>query len=269
MSGSVKLRAQQGMRPSLEFRPIGDLSIDPTYQRSIETGPSQALVKRIAREWDWGLCQPLNVARRTDGSLWVIDGQHRLAAATLRGDIYDLPCVIVASRTQQDEASAFVALNQQRRPLSKLELFKAALASGNVEARDISDALEAAGLSIANTTNTDSWKVGQVVNIAGLERCYRAHGGSILRMSCLAGAVAFHGQVMRYFGTIFPGIVAAVVKYGTTAPELITLVVGGCEQTEWRDEIFRVKAEHPNMDMRASAELAIVRAVDEAKEAEA
>ena len=98
MSGAVKLRAQRGQRPSLEFRPIADLQIDESYQRSIDTGPSQSLVKRIARDWDWGLCQPLNVAKREDGSLWVIDGQHRLAAARDRGDIYDLPCVVIASR---------------------------------------------------------------------------------------------------------------------------------------------------------------------------
>jgi hypothetical protein len=267
MSGVIKRLPQRGLRPSLEFRPIADLSIDPTYQRSTDVGPSQSLIKKIAREWDWGLCQPLNVARRPDGALFVIDGQHRLAAARERGDIYDLPCVIIASSSERDEAAAFVALNQQRRPLTKLELFKAALAAGNVEAHDISEALASAGLGIANTTNTDSWKPMHVVNIAGLERCVRVHGVKILRMSCLAGAVAFHGQVLRYFGTLFPGIVAAVAKYGATHPELITLVLGGCEQVEWRDEIIRVKADNPNLDMRSAAEVAIVRAIDEAVEA--
>ncbi|MEZ7273885.1 ParB/RepB/Spo0J family partition protein [Sphingobium sp. 10 DY56-G10] len=268
MSGAGKQRPQRGQRPSLEFRPVADLMVDPAYQRSIDTGPSQALIKRIARDWDWGLCQPLNVARRTNGGLFVIDGQHRLSAAVLRGDIYDLPCVILPVSDQRDEAAAFVALNQQRLKLSRIEIFKAALAAGNVEAHDINGALEAAGLSVAATTNVDSWKPMQVVNIAGLEKCVRTHGIKVLRMACLAGAVAFHGQVLRYFGTIFPGIVAAVLKHGVDAPELITLVLGGCDQAEWRDEINRVKADNPNINTHAAAEMAIVRAVDEAREAQ-
>jgi ParB-like chromosome segregation protein Spo0J len=69
--------------------------------------------------WDWSLCQPLAVAKRDDGGLMVVDGQHRLEAARLRGDIEDLPCVVTAYRNAGDEAAAFVALNQQRRPLAR------------------------------------------------------------------------------------------------------------------------------------------------------
>lgn len=269
MSALPKLKAQRGQRPSLEFRPIGDLMIDPAYQRSIDTAGSQLLIRRIATDWNWDLCQPLNVARRPEGALFVMDGQHRLSAAVLRGDIYDLPCVITASKGSEDEAASFVALNQQRLKLSKIEIFRASLAAGNVEAHDIREALEMAGLSVASTTNYDSWKAGQIGNIAGLELCLRTHGQRILRMACLAGAVAFHEQVLRYWGTIFPGIVAAVVKHGANNSEMITLVLGGCDQAEWRDEINRAKANNPNLNMRAAAELAIVGAIDEALGAQA
>jgi hypothetical protein len=266
MSGAVKMRAQRGQRPSLEFRPIADLRIDDSYQRSIDTGPSQSLVKRIARDWDWGLCQPLNVAKRADGSLYVIDGQHRLAGAQLRGDIYDLPCVVVATQSADDEAAAFVALNQQRRPLGKLDLYKAALAAGDKEALAIQDALEGAGLSVAATSNPDWWKPGQVSNIGGLERCLRQNGERVLKSACLVASVAFSGQVLRYFGTIFPGIESAVATYGVGRQDLIAIVLGGADQAEWRDDINRVKAEQPNLNMRDSAVLAIGRAVSEAME---
>ena len=102
----LKVEPMRGMRPSLEFRPIPDLHIDPTYQRSIDTAPSQTLIRRIAVHWDWGLCQPLTVAKRDDGMLYVIDGQHRLAAAKARHDIYDLPCVVVSSLSPGHEGSA-------------------------------------------------------------------------------------------------------------------------------------------------------------------
>jgi hypothetical protein len=92
----LKVNPQLGSPPSLEFRTLAELKVDDTYQRSLETDPSQRLIRRIAQFWDWGLCQPLAVARRQDGSLMVVDGQHRLAAATLRGDIAHLPCVITS-----------------------------------------------------------------------------------------------------------------------------------------------------------------------------
>lgn len=126
----MRVNAPKGVRPSLEFRPLGDLHLDDSYQRSIDIGPSQKLVRKIAVNWDWGLCQPLIVAKRDDGSLWVVDGQHRLAAARLRPDIYDLPCVVVHSAAASDEAAMFVALNQQRRPLTALDLFRASLEAG-------------------------------------------------------------------------------------------------------------------------------------------
>ena len=264
MSGVGKLLPQRGRRPSLEFRPIADLMIDATYQRSIDSGPSVTLVKRIARAWDWGLCQPLNVARRDDGALYVIDGQHRLAAARMRGDIYDLPCVIIASGSAHDEAVSFVALNQQRRPLTKLELFKAALAAGDGEAVMIQEALNVAGLSVAATSNPDSWKPGQLVNIGGLEHCLRQHGEKILRPALLAASVAFHGQVLRYFGTIFPGVAAGIATHGVGHADLVATVLGGCGQSEWRDEINRAKADNPHVNMREAAVLAIGRAIAEA-----
>jgi hypothetical protein len=81
----------------------------------------------------------------------VIDGQHRLAAARIRGDIDHLPAVVGSYASTADEAASFVHLNQQRRPLGKLDLFKAAVASGDTEATEIVAALDAAGLSVAPT----------------------------------------------------------------------------------------------------------------------
>jgi hypothetical protein len=139
-----------GRMPTLQFcRPV-ELHIDPSYQRDASS-EAQLLIKRIAQTWNWDLCQPLVVARRQGliEQLFVIDGQHRLAAARLRGDIDQLPCVILSYANAADEAKNFVTLNQQRRPLSKLELFKAAVASGDAQAIEIVAAMNEAGLSIA------------------------------------------------------------------------------------------------------------------------
>jgi hypothetical protein len=137
---------------------------------------ARLLVNRIARDWDWSLCQPLLVGRRPEGPLMVVDGQHRLAAARLRGDISDLPCVVVPFGSTGQEAAAFVALNQHRRSLSAIELFNAALTSGDQESAEIMRLIEQAGLSIAKHSNYTAWRPGQVSNISGIRRCYRSYG---------------------------------------------------------------------------------------------
>jgi len=239
----LKVNAQVGRRPSLEFRPIPDLGIDPAYQRSIDNGESQALIRRIAVHWDWGLCQPLTVARRDDGSFWVVDGQHRLAAARLRRDIYDLPCVIMASGSVADEAAAFVAMNSQRKKLNALDLFKAALAAGDDDAVAVMGLIEAAGLSLAAHSNWTAWKPGMISNIAGVLALYRKGGGMVTRRALVVLSRAFEGQVLRYAGTIFGGV-GGLIAQGPAAidDELLIMVLQAQPQKQWMDEIAIAKA---------------------------
>lgn len=269
----LKCQPPAGVLPVLQYALPAQLMIDPEYQRSIDNGPSQTLIRRIAQYWDWSLCLPLVVSRRPDtGEMFVIDGQHRLAAARLRGDIHQLPCVIVEMRARADEAAAFVHLNQQRRPLGKLDIFKAAVASGDSEAAAIVDALENAGLSIAGSTNPDSWKVGQLVNIGGIEASWRRYGEGVTRAALLVLARAFDGQVLRYAGTLFPGIAALVndrvklVKGGSRAwiggdeAAMVAEMLRETPQIEWRSIIMLARSDDPNLNFARASEKVIAEA---------
>jgi hypothetical protein len=234
-----------GSPPTLEWRAVGELLIDDAYQRTVEAKSSQTLIRRIAMFWDWGLCQPLAISRRPDGKLLIVDGQHRASAAKLRGDIPHLPCVITSYANAGDEAAAFVALNQQRRPLNQLDLFKAALAAGDDEATAIAIAVEAADLRIASTTNNQTARPGSLTNVGGLRNCYRKHGKRALTGALWVLAQAYPGQVMRYAGTIFPGIAAIVASELEANPKfsstdrlgLMVEMVAGATQLEWVAEI--------------------------------
>jgi hypothetical protein len=208
----LKVNPPLGTLPTLEWRPVGELRIAPSYQRSIQAANSQTLIRRIAMFWDWGLCQPLAVAKRADGSLMVVDGQHRLEAARLRGDVPHLPCVITCYANEGDEAAAFVALNQQRRPLTALDLFKAAVAAEDETALAITRLLAEAGLLLAPHTNYTFWKPGMLANIARIRECYRVNGEKITGGALEAVARGFQGQVLRFIGTIFPGIVGFLAE---------------------------------------------------------
>lgn len=247
----LKVNAPLGSPPTLEWRAVGELLIDPTYQRSVDTGPSQSLIRKIAMFWDWGLCQPLAVSRRPDGALTIVDGQHRASAAKLRGDIPHLPCVITSYRSAGDEAAAFVALNQLRRPLSALDLFKAAVAAEDKEALTILRAVSDAGLSVAPHMTSAGWKVGMIGNIGGLRECLRANGEDCLRTALTALNKAYPLEVLRYAGTLFPGIARVVANEmrlrssHQAIVEQLAPVVAARGQPDWAKEIVRRSAEHP------------------------
>ena len=205
----LKVNAPLGRMPVLQFMGPCELQIDAAYQRSIESGESKTLIRKIAQHWNWDLCQPLVVARRPDGGLFVIDGQHRLEAAKLRRDIAQLPCVVVDYSSAADEAASFVHLNQQRRPLGALDLFKAALASDDPEATAIAAAMEAAGLSLAAHSNFTAWKPGQVAIIGGIQRQWRREGAAVTGEALQVLATAFAGEILRYAGTVWPGTVTS------------------------------------------------------------
>ncbi|QIG80074.1 DUF6551 family protein [Stakelama tenebrarum] len=259
-----KCNPVRGRRPVLQNCTIHELGIDPAYQRSIENRGSQALIHRIARDWDWSLCQPLVVARRSDAGLFVVDGQHRLAAARMRNDIYDLPCVVTDYGEPAQEAAAFVELNQRRKPLGPIELFKASLAGGDREAIELMALIETAGLSLAPHTNFTAWKPGMVSNVAGIRAAYRKGGGAITKRALNLLARAFPDQVLRYGGTIFAGIWPALIELGEDGDDaLMELVLQGDDQPGWVKAITAISADR-GLHRTPAAIAAIREAYDEA-----
>lgn len=163
----MNAQPQQGRRAVLQNCTIDELAIDPSYQRDINL-QGVTLIRSIATHWDWSLCHPLIVSERPDGSLFVVDGQHRLMAAALRGDIRDLPCVVIRYPTVEAEAKGFVALNTARRPLTPFAIFRAALAAGDEDAIGLNAMIARHGLRITSSQNRDKWKAGDLANIGQL-----------------------------------------------------------------------------------------------------
>lgn len=260
----LKVSPVLGSMPVLSYMPPQQLEIDDSYQRELAASPpSQALIRRIAQHWDWGLCQPLVVSRRLDGGAprhFVIDGQHRLAAARMRTDISVLPCVISEYANASDEAARFVHLNQQRRPLSKLDLFKAAVASGDIEAAAIVETMAESGLELARHGNPTAWKPGQISNIGGIEQSWRSHGQRVCRDAMEILVAAFDGEVLRYAGTIWPGIVAVVAEehresraFDPVMREMFVEMLRGASQAEWQRDINQTKVDNAGLKFSAAS----------------
>ncbi|MCH2486867.1 MAG: hypothetical protein MK010_03870 [Erythrobacter sp.] len=176
MVRTVTRGPQTGSPPSLEFVPVERLQVDPDYQRATDGAYSRKIITGMVREWKWALCQPLVVARRDDGSLFVLDGQHRHAGAIERGDIPHLPCVILSGIDKTGEASAFVDLNTKRQRLSQLDIFTGMLAAGDEDAKQVAAILQKTGWRIRRSSNTQGFKPGDLVCAPMLARHVKARG---------------------------------------------------------------------------------------------
>lgn len=99
--------------------PVELLNIQP-YQRK-----RQKHITQIAESWDNAKCNVLLVSYDEDNGWFnVMDGQHRAAAARMRGVEY-LVCEIFANMTVSQEASMFVGINTGSKQLSPFDTYKA------------------------------------------------------------------------------------------------------------------------------------------------
>lgn len=262
---------QIGNMPTLQFLLLDQLEIDDAYQRSIDNPGSQSMIRAIARSWNWDLCQPLFVARRNDGRMFVVDGQHRLAAARLRGDIAQLPCIISLTNGVAQEARLFGEFNRRRRPPSAVDLYFSDFAAGDPAAADINVALAAAGLRMSKHSNTAAFKPGDLMNISGLRRVRALHGQDVLALALLMLAKAWPGERLNYAGTIFPGV-AEIVRHeralakhsprwaDSQRVQSIAAVLGRKQQIDWYGLIQRAKGEQPGINLALVSEQVLLAA---------
>jgi len=142
--------AKLGDRGRRAMVPIEELNIDHSYQRS-EGGHLATL--NTARAFDYVACGTLVVMERPNGKKYVVDGQQRLAAARLRGDIKELPCIVFKSDGATHEALAFSRLNVNRRPVTSVEKFRASVAAGIMPEREIQEWLKEMGMVVSSAKN--------------------------------------------------------------------------------------------------------------------
>lgn len=215
VSTSRKWPAAKGNPPSIENRHPSELNLDDSYQRSTDNGASQALIKKIATGWDWRMCLPLVVSKRDDGSLWVLDGQHRLAAALLRGDIPFLPCCVGVYGSVADEAAMFVAMNRARKPMNRLDDFHAAIASGDGEAIEIAKLITDAGFTVSRRTGSQSWVAGEVAFTSAIAKILRKHGATVCANALQIMQEAWPDEVLNAGASMF----TALTKLAVNPPE--------------------------------------------------
>lgn len=184
--------------PELKWMAIKDLMIDPVYQREIgRTGHKN--IERIAREFEWAKFATVIVARADAANRFVIvDGQHRVTAARLRG-LEKVPCqVIDADRALQ--AGAFAAINANITEMSPMQLHAAKLAANDPQALHLGRICASAGVSILRyPVQTKNQKAGETMAVGMLYRMLAKFGEDVLEaaLSCITRTRNGHPGMVR------------------------------------------------------------------------
>jgi len=240
--------------PSIEWVHTTSLSVDEKYQRSIDNAASRRLIRSIAANFDWRLCAPLVVSKRGDGDRVIIDGQHRWAAATLRGDLPQLPCCTFSYDSPEDEARMFIVANRARKPMTRLDDYHAAIAAADEDALEIQQLVSDAGLRVARDISEGSIKSGSIVFTAALASALRKHGPAITSAALTTMAEAFSNQRLTHGGALFGGLVLLFAQppKGFDPDELVP-VLKMFDVAGWGDFVSGVRSgEKRNAAMKAA-----------------
>lgn len=181
-AAQAKPSANLGPVPKFSWLALDSLVIDERYQRRV-TDKGIALIYRIVREFSWTKLTPLVVTGPdASGDYPVIDGQHRLEAARRHAAIKELPCWIVAAPQIAEQAQSFVAVNKNRIAVTSINVFWAALASGDPEAKWMKSIVDKAGIAIGRVGNCTQPPLTTIA--LGALRKLKPYGDDVL-VACL------------------------------------------------------------------------------------
>ena len=197
-----------GPRPELAWLPVERLTVDPRYQRDTELRGSQRLIARIRDNFRWSRFQAILVTR-TETAWVIIDGQHRVAAARLRG--FDLvPSVVISGADLVEQATAFVWANRVRQPISAQVIFRAQLVAGDPIAALVHEVATAAGIRLLHYPfAAGKTPAGQTSAVASMLEALRLYGEPAFRSSVAALGACFGAMQ----GGLRPAFFLAAARY--------------------------------------------------------
>jgi hypothetical protein len=136
MTPTSAMKQTDGKRSrELDIVVIDQLNVDHSYQRQLD----QALVERVLRDWDVLATDPVFISKRANGSLWIVNGQHRCAAAKLKGES-EMIAFVYTGLSRKQEAQLRLLSNNSR-PDTSLERFQGQVVAGNKESIAIRELL--------------------------------------------------------------------------------------------------------------------------------
>jgi len=195
---------------------VSTLNIDPAIQRQLD----RRRVERIANDLNVDAIGVITVSQREGGSLFVVDGMHRVEALKLAGgEGESVDARVFTGLTIAEEAGLFIRLNTMKTPQA-FDLFKARIVEEEPVAVAIRDMLAEHGWRLSS-----NGKKGDFVAVAAIERVYRLDPEiasqviSVITRLWGSDPDGVDGRIVEGFGALFNRYRAAL-----NADELVTRV---------------------------------------------
>jgi len=204
MSAQADLMSLLGESQEFQMIPAANLRIDPRYQREL----SYPHVRNIAKNLTMRAFGVLLVSRRDNGTMWVIDGQHRIEALKIKGMLSTLvPCHIYTGLSPEDEAVIF-EMQTRRLAITPVQRFKTRLFFQEPKAMEIEKILHRYGFQAGPTAP------GNLPAVASVEKIYDRNGPERLdAILDLVTTVTDHDTSRAPSATILFGLNSFMMRY--------------------------------------------------------
>lgn len=173
------------------------VKVDLSYQRP----PDDKRIASIAEKFEIDRVGVPVLSMRKDGSLWVLDGQHRFAAmiAAGLGDTLVM-CLCHEGLTLEDEADWFLKLNNGRVAVDTMAKYKARIVAKEPIALEVNAIIRSRGLTVSNCPSA---KTVSAIQAAEWVHCHRSNLAVVLDVLKPWAAIDHHaldGNLIKAVG---------------------------------------------------------------------
>lgn len=205
---SPRLMDEKEDSPEIGWIAIGELHVDwltwhengqpDGYQHPLD----ESRVERYMRDFDPHLLEVITVNRRADGSLWIIDGQHRVEVLRRLGKGVVL-AAIYSGLSREQEADFYVRLNTERKSPNQWNRFGARAFHGEPRVAALIALASESGFRIGTADRS----LQSIAAVNMLERVYGwADGPRLLRQTLSKVAEIWPTDVVARDGVFIEGL---------------------------------------------------------------
>lgn len=181
---------------------VNRLGVDERYQRPV----SIAKINKIVRDYNPIGIGTILASERSDGTLWVIDGQHRVEALKRLNEVM-VEVTIYSGMTLAEEATAFRIL-QEGSKANAAERYVSELAAGVEETVDIENVINRIGFTVDRHTNKNTIQAADTLKVI-----YRENGAKNLKETILLINESLGHHRKNFTRTIMLGVSEFLVEY--------------------------------------------------------
>jgi len=189
--------------------PVGDLQIDPNYQRDLDMGWAQEIANRFKPD----LLEVIQVSYR-DGEFHVIDGQHRKRGVEIRfhDPNYPVACKVYYGLTEAEESELFYLFNKCKKKMTDKSMMKAQAFFGEEEVSNFLRITKEEGF-IIDPVERKSCKYG-ILAVKKARTCYQALGAEAYARMLRLIRLTWEGERWSLSHNMLGGMARLIAVYG-------------------------------------------------------